>query len=284
MAIAIAVKALPLSFVVHVLAIAGALLVLVWNIYFRGGLAWESTDKSLIFNATSDDLKVGNGPDGSRSNGLHPVLMLIGLIIIGGEAIISYKALPFKKEEKKIIHLVLHAIALILGIIGVYAAFKYHNESSIANLYSLHSWLGIGVISLYGIQVQCGKILAYINNVGSLIILVQHPYSNVYFHVSLFLYGFVAFFYPGGSAAIRRESLPWHVLFGIFVYILAVATASLGFLEKLTFLENSGLAKYGSEAFLVNFTAIVTILYGTFVLLTALSQGPVEDDYSYSAI
>lgn len=50
MAIAIAVKALPLSFVVHVLAIAGAVLVLVWNIYFRGGLAWESTDKSLIFN------------------------------------------------------------------------------------------------------------------------------------------------------------------------------------------------------------------------------------------
>lgn len=68
-------------------------------------------------------------------------------------AIISYKALPLRKEVKKVIHLVLHAIALILGIIGVYAAFKYHNESSIANLYSLHSWLGIGVISLYGIQV-----------------------------------------------------------------------------------------------------------------------------------
>lgn len=68
-------------------------------------------------------------------------------------AIISYKALSLKKEVKKVIHLVLHAIALILGIIGVYAAFKYHNESSIANLYSLHSWLGIGVISLYGIQV-----------------------------------------------------------------------------------------------------------------------------------
>lgn len=232
MAIAIAVQALPLSFVVHLLAIAGAILVLVWNLYFRGGLAWESTNKSLIFN-------------------LHPVLMLIGLIIIGGEAIISYKALPLKKEVKKVIHLVLHAIALILGIIGVYAAFKYHNESSIANLYSLHSWLGIGVISLYGIQ---------------------------------WVYGFIVFFYPGGTAEIRRESLPWHVLFGIFVYILAIATATLGFLEKLTFLENSGLAKYGSEAFLVNFTAIVTVLYGTFVLLTALSQGPPEEDYSYSAI
>ncbi|KAL0299514.1 UNVERIFIED_CONTAM: Transmembrane ascorbate ferrireductase 1 [Sesamum radiatum] len=229
---AIGVKALPISFVAHFLGVVGAILVLIWCISFRGGLAWEATNKNLIFN-------------------LHPVLMLIGLIIIGGEAIMSYKCLPLKKPEKKLIHLVLHATALILGIIGIYMAFKFHNESNIANLYSLHSWLGIGVIVLYGIQ---------------------------------WIYGFLVFFFPGGTTAIRSESLPWHVLFGIFVYVLAVGTATLGYLEKLTFLENSGLAKYGSEAFLVNFTAIVTILFGTFVILTILSQPPPEDDYSYSAI
>lgn len=76
----------------------------------------------------------------------------------------SYKSLPLRKEVKKVIHLVLHAIALILGIIGIYAAFKYHNESGIANLYSLHSWLGIVLISLYGIQVQP---LPYITSLGS---------------------------------------------------------------------------------------------------------------------
>ena len=52
------------------------------------------------------------------------------------------------------VHLGLHGAALVLGIIGIYTAFKYHNESGIANLYSLHSWLGIGVIVLYGIQVN----------------------------------------------------------------------------------------------------------------------------------
>ncbi|XVF09863.1 hypothetical protein REPUB_Repub07fG0133800 [Reevesia pubescens] len=229
---AIGVKSLHLAFVPHALAVVGAVLVLVWCIYFRGGLAWDSSNKNLIFN-------------------LHPVLMLIGFIILGGEAIISYKSLPLRKEVKKVIHLVLHAIALILGIIGVYTAFKYHNESSIANLYSLHSWLGIGIIVLYGIQ---------------------------------WIYGFLVFFYPGGSTGLRSESLPWHVLFGLFVYILAVANASLGFLEKLTFLENSGLEKYGAEAYLVNFTAVVTILYGAFVIFTVHSQAPPEDDYSYSAI
>jgi hypothetical protein len=69
-------------------------------------------------------------------------------------AIMSYKSLTLKKEVKKVIHLVLHAIAIILGCVGIAAAFKNHNESNIANLYSLHSWLGITIISLYGIQVN----------------------------------------------------------------------------------------------------------------------------------
>ncbi|KAJ6883054.1 transmembrane ascorbate ferrireductase 1-like [Populus alba x Populus x berolinensis] len=224
---AIGVEALPLTFVAHALAVAGVVMVLVWNLYYRGGLAWEATNKSLIFN-------------------LHPVLMLFGLIIIGGEAIMSYKSLPLKNEVKKVIHLVLHAIAIILGSVGIAAAFKNHNESNIANLYSLHSWLGISIISLYGIQ---------------------------------WIYGFIVFLYPGGSPIIRSESLPWHVLFGIFVYILAVGNAALGCLEKLTFLESSGIAKYGPEALLVNFTAVITILYGAFVILSVLGrQAPVEDD------
>lgn len=98
------------------------------------------------------------------------------------------------------------------------------------------------------------------------------------------IYGFLVFFYPKGSPTLRMECLPWHVLFGIFVYILAVGNAALGFLEKLTFLESSGIAKYGPEALLVNFTAVVTVLYGAFVILSVLGRAHVEDDDSYSAI
>lgn len=49
---AIGVEALPLTFVAHALAVAGAVMVLVWNLYYRGGLAWEATNKSLIFNVS----------------------------------------------------------------------------------------------------------------------------------------------------------------------------------------------------------------------------------------
>ncbi|CAN0902746.1 Transmembrane ascorbate ferrireductase 1 [Linum grandiflorum] len=230
---ALTVKALPFTFAAHLIGIAAAVMVLVWCIHFRGGLAWQNTNKNLIFN-------------------IHPVLMLIGLIIIGGEAIISYKSLPLKKEAKKLTHLILHGVALILGIIGIYTAFKFHNESGIDNLYSLHSWLGILVISLYGIQ---------------------------------WIYGLIVFFYPGGSSTLRKSSIPWHVLLGLFIFVLAIGTAAIGFLEKLTFLQNAiKLPKYGSESLLVNFTAVITILYGALVILSVLGRSQGKDDGTYSAI
>lgn len=101
------------------------------------------------------------------------------------------------------------------------------------------------------------------------------------------LYSFIVYFFPGRSSTLRREFLPWHIFLGVFVYVLAVGNSVLGFLEKLTFLEKSGLDKFGSEAFLVNSMAIITILFGTFVLLIVYSKAPPsdeEDNYSYSAI
>ena len=65
-----------------------------------------------------------------------------------------YKVFPkLNHDTAKLTHLILHAIATVLGAFGIYCAFKFHNDSGIANLYSLHSWLGIGTISLYAIQV-----------------------------------------------------------------------------------------------------------------------------------
>ncbi|THU63111.1 hypothetical protein C4D60_Mb01t12290 [Musa balbisiana] len=212
-------KSKAFMYIAHLLAATAAVMVLVWCIHFRGGLAFESANKSLIFN-------------------VHPVLMLIGFIIMGSEATMSYRTLPWSKRVKKTIHLILHAIALVLGVFGIYFAFKFHNESGIDNLYSLHSWMGLGTICLYGIQ---------------------------------WILGFVTFLYPGASVFLRTAYLAWHVLFGIFVYLLAIATAELGFLEKLTFLETSGiLHRYSPEAFLVNSTALVVILLGASVVLSLI--------------
>ncbi|KAJ1272014.1 hypothetical protein BS78_06G170800 [Paspalum vaginatum] len=227
------VKAAPFTYAAHALAAAAAVLVLVWCVGFRGGLALEDQNKNLIFN-------------------LHPVLMLIGYIILGSEAIMIYKAFPkLNHDTAKLTHLILHAVATVLGAFGIYCAFKYHNEAGIANLYSLHSWLGIGAISLYGVQ---------------------------------WVFGFVTFFFPGAAPSVRRGALPWHVLFGLFVYVLVLATAELGFLEKLTFLESAGVDKYGAEAYLVNFTALVVVLFGASVVVAAVAPAHVEEPQGYAPI
>ncbi|KAM3368630.1 hypothetical protein ACQJBY_016872 [Aegilops geniculata] len=234
MAGALGVKATPFTYAAHALGAAAAAMVLVWCIHFRGGLALEAVNKNLIFN-------------------VHPVLMLIGFIILGSEAIMVYKVFPgLSHDTAKLTHLTLHAIAIVLGAVGIYCAFKFHNESGIANLYSLHSWLGIGAISLYGIQ---------------------------------WIFGFVTFFFPGAAPDVRRGALPWHALFGLFVYVLTLATAELGFLEKMTFLQSSGLDKYGPEALLVNCTALVVVLFGAAVVVAAVAPAAkVEEPEGYAPI
>ncbi|KAK3156861.1 hypothetical protein QOZ80_2AG0112940 [Eleusine coracana subsp. coracana] len=215
------------------LAVSAAALVLLWCVHFRGGLAFSSaTNKGLIFN-------------------VHPVLMLIGFIILGSEAIMSYKILPWSHDTNKMVHMILHASALFLGLVRIYAAFKFHNESGIDNLYSLHSWVGLGTICLYGIQ---------------------------------WLFGLLTFFFPGGAPTVRRRMLPWHVRSGLLVYVLAILAAELGFLEKLTFLQAGGLGRYSTEALLVNFIALLVLVLGSSVVIYVTAPMHNEHTHGYSAV
>lgn len=47
---AVGINAMAVTFVAHALAVIAAIMVLVWSISYRGGLAWEATNKNLIFN------------------------------------------------------------------------------------------------------------------------------------------------------------------------------------------------------------------------------------------
>ena len=83
--------------------------------------------------------------------------------------------------------------------------------------------------------------------------------------------GFLTFWYPGYAPSVRRELLPWHVSLGIAIYVLALATAELGLLEKLTFLQMSGgVAQWSREAMFVNLSGLVLFIFGTMVVLTAI--------------
>ncbi|KAL3830628.1 hypothetical protein ACJIZ3_019431 [Penstemon smallii] len=108
-------SAFPVTIFAHLVAIAVTTLVLVWLLHFRGGFAFKSDDKAKIFN-------------------LHPLLMVLGFVLISGEAIMAYKTAPSTRKSQKLFHLILHLIALVAGIIGIYSVFKFHNELGIPNI------------------------------------------------------------------------------------------------------------------------------------------------------
>ncbi|XP_044506939.1 transmembrane ascorbate ferrireductase 2-like [Mangifera indica] len=210
----------PIFLFIRAIGVIVATLVLSWTVHYRGGLALVSDNKDLIFN-------------------VHPVLMVISLVLLNGEAMLAYKTVSGTKSLKKLVHLALQFIAFLLSLIGVWAALKFHNDKGIDNFYSLHSWLGLACLFLFGIQWGAG---------------------------------FVTFWYPGGSRNSRTTLLPWHVFFGVYIYALAVVTATTGILEKATFLQtNHVIARYSTEALLVNSLGILVVALGGFVILALVA-------------
>ncbi|KAK6931699.1 Cytochrome b561/ferric reductase transmembrane [Dillenia turbinata] len=205
------VSATPITIFAHLLFICITTLVLVWLLHFRGGFAFSSTNKAKIFN-------------------LHVFFMAIGFILFAGEAIMAYKSVPGDRKAQKLVHLVLHLIALACGIVGIIAVFKFHNELGYAHMYTLHSWLGMATICLFGFQL---------------------------------LLGFFSFFFPGAEKPVRARLAPWHVFMGITIFLIGIAAALTGISQKFIFL---GLERE-QEAYIVNFTGILILLFGITVAL-----------------
>jgi len=57
------------------------------------------------------------------------------------------------KLPLKILHTVIQGAALIFAGVGLAAAFDMHNRAGIPNMYTLHSWLGLITVILFGLQV-----------------------------------------------------------------------------------------------------------------------------------
>ncbi|KAJ8761027.1 hypothetical protein K2173_022065 [Erythroxylum novogranatense] len=208
------VSATPVTVFAHLFVVAVTILVLVWLLHFRGGLAFRTIKKYEIIN-------------------VHILLMVVGFILVAGEAILALKRIPATRRVRKAGHGILQVIALIAGIVGVYAAFKYKHESGREDMISLHSWLGMCTVCLFGLQ---------------------------------WLLGFFSFVFPGAQTSSRASYLPWHIFGGLFIFFLAICTAETGLLERFNTL---GLG-HNQEGLLVNFTGLLLILFALAVGFTIL--------------
>ncbi|XP_023756091.1 probable transmembrane ascorbate ferrireductase 4 [Lactuca sativa] len=200
-----------------------AILLLSWALYFTTSfLPHTLSQRDLIYSV------------------LHPLLMVIGFILISGEAILVHRWLPGSRKRKKRVHLWLQGVAFTSAIFGIWTKFQ-GREGVVANFYSLHSWMGLLCVSLFGVQ---------------------------------WLMGFLTFWHRGEARMIRIQVLPWHVFIGLYTYGLAVVTAETGLLEKLTFLQTNGVVlKHCNESLIVNGLGLgLAMLCGVVILTTVSSK------------
>ncbi|KAG4999723.1 hypothetical protein JHK87_020795 [Glycine soja] len=154
-------------------------------------------------------------------------MMFFGFIFLIGLAILSHQTVPGSHETRKIIHLTLHFIAIILGIVGLCAVFKFYDMVNWEDVTSLHSWIGIGTFCLVGLQWLMGQ-------------------------------GFML----QGSAQSRSTMAPWHVAAGRALFFMAICAALTGLMEKYTMIK---LVTHHRESHLINFTGLAILLFGVFV-------------------
>ncbi|XP_023893243.1 probable transmembrane ascorbate ferrireductase 3 [Quercus suber] len=202
-----------LTYVAHFFGLTALILILIWLLHYRGGLNYESNNPDLVFN-------------------VHPFLMFFSLIFLGGEAMMAYKTVRATHGVRKSVHMLVHLLAIVLAIVGISAAFKYHDMIYKEDVYSLHSWIGITTICMFCLQ---------------------------------WVFGFFTFMFPRASVPTRNKFLPWHLCGGRALLYMAICAALTGLLEKSTFLQ---LSPHQHESRLLNFTGLAILFFGIFVDLS----------------
>ena len=75
----------------------------------------------------------------------------------------------------------------------------------------------------------------------------------------------MCFLFPGAAMTMRADYAPWHIFFGIVIFLMAILTTETG-LAKFVFPFND----YPSEAFVINFTGLAILMFGVVVILAVI--------------
>jgi len=196
-----------LVFITEILLFGVLILSLVWVYLFREGFAWNDN----LF----------------KQFNLHPVLMITGFIFLSGHAMLVFRLFRCcHRTASKALHTLLHLLAVPCIAVATIAIFDTHNLKSppIPNLYSLHSWLGLVTIGLFGLQLVVG-----------------------------FVSFWVVLCCERATAGYRARMVPVHATFGVITFFLAIATALTGYTERAIFsLKPEGYAQLPEEAWYIN--------------------------------
>lgn len=125
----------------HILALTALGIVCAWA-NSLGGVSWKEGEAKLVFN-------------------WHPIFMVIAFVFMTMSSLsFRMRGSSANRGITKAMHVSLWSTAALFMVVGLIAVFKSHNDpisGYIANLYSVHSWVGITVLILYALQFLVGS-------------------------------------------------------------------------------------------------------------------------------
>lgn len=74
------------------------------------------------------------------------------------------------------------------------------------------------------------------------------------------------FVFPGAVMTMRADYAPWHIFFGLAIFLMAICTAETGLAK---FVSAASIA-YPNEVFVINFTGIAILMFGGVVVLAVI--------------
>ena len=133
------VKVTLAPYLLHACGSLAVILLLVWQLQFRGGFSFESPE---VFN-------------------YHPVFEGLAFVLIVPESILLFRFSGFKTQNLKPFHALLHTFALITALFGFLAVFMFHADKEIPHFHSMHSVFGIATLAIFSLQYFSGWIIFY---------------------------------------------------------------------------------------------------------------------------
>lgn len=135
------------------------------------------------------------------------------------------------------LHAGLHTLSIIFFSIGLRAVFRNHARLEIADLYSLHSWIGLTATILYA---------------------------------SMYLVGLLAFIFNVWDEVDKAKIVVYHIVGGTITLFFGLAALLTGLLEKATFMSCAN-DTHGCR--LINGAGVAIILLTFFLFFYLLLNG-----------
>lgn len=175
----------------------------------------------------------------------HPLLMVFAFVVCMGEAVLAYKQpiinLP-DRPARKTWHAALHTAAMLAGVLGLTAVIKSHTlkrPDPMNNFYSVHSFIGLTVLSLFLLQ---------------------------------YILGVLAYLAPKFSTSNRAAFGALHAFLGLTTFTGGIAAMAIGIQEKTTFVQL--VAKPGVTTAVMRLPAVLVILLGFYVAAVLFHHAP----------